>query len=237
MRNSLAMASVLLLLAFGAQQSRAENGWKNLFDGKNLDGWVQRGGEAKYTVENGVLVGSTVLNTGNSFLCTKEDYGDFILELEFKVDPALNSGVQVRSECFDEKKSLEANGKTINIPAKRVHGYQVEIDMDATRARWWVGGIYDEGRRDWLFPGSLGGDAKAFTAQGAKLAKQNEWNKFRVEAKGASIKTFLNGEPRAEITDSLTPKGFIALQVHGIGKDKAKENLKVEFRNIKIKPL
>jgi len=236
MRKSLLIGS-LLALAAAITPCRGETGWTELFNGKNLEGWVQRGGEAKYKVENGILVGRPILNTGNSFLCTAKDYDDFVLELEFKVDPALNSGVQIRSECFDTPKTVESNGKSINIPAKRVHGYQVEIDMDDVKARWWVGGLYDEGRRDWLFPGSLGGDAKAFTAQGPKLVKTNDWNQFRVEAKGSSIKTFLNGQPRAEIRDSLTPKGFIGLQVHGIGKDETKTNLKIEFRNIKIKPL
>src|SRR3954465_12367918 len=71
-----------------------EAGWVNLFNGKDLDGWVQRGGKAKYRADNGQIVGTAVPNTGNSFLCTKKDYGDFVLELEFKVQPGLNSGVQ-----------------------------------------------------------------------------------------------------------------------------------------------
>ncbi len=59
----------------------ADEGWENLFDGKTLNGWIQRNGEAKYTVEDGMIVGSTVLNTPNSFLCTEKNYTDFILEL------------------------------------------------------------------------------------------------------------------------------------------------------------
>ena len=219
------------------QSFAAEDGWLALFNGKDLSGWVQRGGKAKYVVQDGVIVGSTVLNTANSFLCTEKEYGDFILELDFKVDPKLNSGVQVRSQCFDSEKSVEDKGKTIKIPAGGVHGYQVEIDMDAVRKRWWVGGLYDEGRRGWLYPGALGGVEKDFSEQGGKLAKPGEWNHFRIETKGNSIKTWFNGEPRAEITDSMTPKGLIALQVHGIGKVASKENIKVEFRNIRLKPL
>src|SRR5205823_6022452 len=112
-----------------------------------LDGWVPRGGKAKYRAENGEIIGSTVPNTENSFLCTKKDYGDFILELEFKVQAPLNSGVQVRSQCFDEAKSVKLGDKTYKIPAGRVHGYQVEIDPSD---RAWTGGLYDEGRRGWL---------------------------------------------------------------------------------------
>ena len=68
----------------------AADGWTDLFNGKDLTGWVQRGGVAKYTIEDGAIVGTSTLNTPNSFLCTGRDYGDFILEYEFKVDPRLN---------------------------------------------------------------------------------------------------------------------------------------------------
>ena len=62
-------------------------------------------------------------------------YDDFILELDFKVDPEMNSGIQIRSNSFPEYN----NG--------RVHGYQIEIDPSE---RAWSGGIFDEGRRGWL---------------------------------------------------------------------------------------
>jgi hypothetical protein len=186
---------------------------------------------------DGAIVGHTVLNTDNSFLCTQELYSDFELELEFKVDPQLNSGVQVRSECFAAAKKIEAEGKTISIPAGRVHGYQVEIDMEPANKRWWTAGIYDEARRGWLYPGTLGGDKTKFTEQGARLGKQRGWNRLRVEARGDSIKTWLNDELRADLRDSLTRRGFIALQVHGVGGDKSKENLTVAFRNLRLRPL
>lgn len=225
------------LLAVTCAAALAQDGWIDLFNGKNTDGWVQHGGKAKYTVQDGMLVGSTVLQTPNSFLCTKELYGDFVLELDFKVDPALNSGVQIRSECFDQPQTFVTDGKTNKIAAGRVHGYQVEIDMDPVKKRWWSGGLYDEGRRGWLYPGIRGGEAKTFTEQGAKISKQNDWNHFKVEAKGDTIKTWLNGEPRAEIKDSMTPKGFIALQVHSVGGDAAKEGIKAQWRNIRLKKL
>ena len=209
----------------------------DLLPGPDLAGWQVRGGNAKYRMDGRELVGSCVLNTGNSFLCTERTYGDFILEFDFKDDPRLNSGVQIRSECFDQKSQVVWQGKTINVPAKRVHGYQVEIDPDPTRDRWWTAGIYDEARRDWLYPGSLGGDPKAFTEAGRKLFKQGDWNHIRVEAIGDSIKTWLNGQPVAAIHDSMTPRGLIGLQVHGIGNDKTKEGAEVRFRNMRIADL
>src|SRR5947209_9436621 len=106
------LAIAALALAVAATLPAAESddaGWVNLFNGKDLDGWVQKGGKAKYRAEDGQIVGSSVPNTSNSFLCTKREYGDFVLELEFKVQDGLNSGVQIRSHCFDEEKTVELN--------------------------------------------------------------------------------------------------------------------------------
>ena len=167
-------------LFLGGTIMAAETDWTQLFNGKDLAGWVQRGGKAAYVVRDGVLVGSSVLDTPNSFLCTEKVYANFVLELEFRVNPLLNSGVQIRSECFPEPRTVKAGQQEIKIPAGRVHGYQVEIDLDGVRKRWWTGGLYDEGRRAWLYPGELGGEAKAFTEQGAKVSKLDDWNTFRI---------------------------------------------------------
>ena len=231
--------SLLALCLLVAPRLFAEGGWTDLFNGKNLDGWVEHSGKAKYTVEDGVLIGESVTGTGNSFLCTKEQFGDFEFELEYKCEALLNSGVQIRSEVFPDARTLNIGGKEIKVTPDRVHGYQVEIDMDAVRGRMWTGGIYDEARRGWLFPadGEKGAQGLAFSEQGRKVSKNGEWNKLRIVARGASIKTWLNGEPRAAITDSLTPRGLIALQVHGVGADTAKVGLKVWFRSVRIKPI
>jgi hypothetical protein len=202
-----------------------ERGWIQLFNGRNLDGWIQRGGKANYRVEDGQIIGSSVPNTGNSFLCTKKDFANFILEIEFKGHPELNSGIQIRSHAFDQPTEVADKEKPIRIPAGRVHGYQVEIDPSA---RAWTGGIYDEGRRGWL------NDLKA-NEPARKAFKMGEWNHLRIEARGDSIKTSLNGIPAAELKDSMTPAGFIALQVHGVGKKT--ETLEIRFRNIRLQPL
>jgi hypothetical protein len=190
-----------------------QGGWVDLFDGKTLEGWVQRGGKAKYSVEDGAIVGQSVPNTSNSFLCTKQDYGDFELELEFKVDPALNSGVQIRSESKPEYRGGV------------VHGYQVEIDPSA---RAYSAGIYDESRRGWLYDLSKKPEAR-------KAFKENEWNKYRIVCQGDSIKTWINGVAAADLKDDKTPQGFIALQVHGVGG--RQEPLFVRWRNIRLKEL
>jgi len=201
---------LLLVCAFACVSNHiiAEE-WESLFNGKDLDGWTRRGGEARYRVEDNSIVGTTVKGTPNTFLCTERVYGDFMLELDFKVDPRLNSGIQIRSESHRAYK----NG--------RVHGYQVEIDPSD---RAWTGGIYDEARRGWL------NDLKD-NEPARKAFKQDDWNHVRIEAVGDSIKTWLNGVPTADLTDSMTPVGFIALQVHSSDSD---DPLEVRWRNIRI---
>ncbi len=212
MIKSLPLA-VLLLLATPVSAVSEDDGWTCLFDGKTLEGWTQRGGKAKYTVEEGVIVGSSVPNTENTFLCTDRHYSDFVLELEFKVDATLNSGVQVRSNSLEDYKDW------------RVHGYQVEIDP-STRA--YSGGIYDESRRGWL--------AKLDENEAAQKAfKQGDWNKFRIVAIGDSIETWINGVAAANLKDDMTPSGFIGLQVHGVGE--RTDPLQVRWRNIRIQDL
>ena len=185
--------------------------WQNLFNGKDLSGWKQLNDKAKYTVVNGEIIGTTVLNEPNFFLATEKEYGDFILEFDFKVDSTMNSGVQFRSES----KPGYQNG--------RVHGYQYEIDPSK---RNWSGGIYDEGRRDWLYPLDLN--------PAARLAfKQSQWNHAHIECIGTAIRTWINGVPAAYVIDDMTTRGFIALQVHAINK-KEDEGRQIHWRNLRI---
>ena len=224
-RSAASLLVLFLTAALLIPAASAEENWTPLFDGKSLDGWKQHGGKAKYRVEEEQIIGSSVPNTSNSFLCTEKEYGDFILEVEFKVDPALNSGIQIRSQVFDEPQEAEIGGKKFKFAADRVHGYQVEIDPSD---RAFSGGIYDEGRRGWLF------DLKNNEAA-RKAFKKGEWNKFRIECRGDSIKTWINDVPAADLKDGVTPKGLIALQVHGVGA--REEPLEVRWRNIRIQEL
>ena len=203
--------SIVFLSFFFSVLTLSAQQWTNLFNGKDLSGWKQLNGKAKYTIQNGEIVGTTVFGEPNSFLATEKEYGDFILEFEFKVDSTMNSGVQFRSLSTPEFK----NG--------RVHGYQYEIDPSK---RGWTGGIYDEARRDWLYTMDLNPATKpAF--------KQGQWNKARIECIGNNIRTWINGAPAAYVVDNVTPKGFIALQVHSIG-DKKDEGRQIRWRNLRI---
>lgn len=211
MRNFLFILIVFLLIV--STGSSREKGWVSLFNGKDLKGWKQLNGQAKYEVVKGEIVGTTVLNTPNSFLCTEQEYSDFILEVDLFLEGNMNSGIQFRSESKPEYN----NG--------RVHGYQCEVDPSE---RAWSGGIYDEARRGWLYPGDLNPASKT-------AFKTGEWNHYRIECIGPSIKTWLNGIAVAQVLDNMTPRGFIALQVHAIGNKKESEGLKIRWKNIKIK--
>jgi hypothetical protein len=185
--------------------------WQQLFNGKNLQGWKQLNGKARYEAKNGEIIGTTVINEPNSFLSTEKKYGDFILEFELFVANDLNSGVQIRSSSKADYKE----GK--------VQGYQVEIDPSE---RAYSGGIYEEGRRGWLYPMDI-------NPEGQKAFKQAQWNKFRVECIGNTIRTWINGIPTAHLIDDVSDVGFIALQVHSIGKNDV-PGKQVKWRNIRI---
>ena len=236
----------MILLAFvlvnilPPELSFASEDWENLFDGKTLNGWIQRNGKAKYAVEDGMIVGTTVLNTPNSFLCTEKNYTDFILELDFLVEQGMNSGIQIRSHSFKHYKDY------------RVHGYQVEIDTGTgpykknpknlmaygrpappTAPRCWSGGIYDEARRGWINDLTKNPAARKAFRQSLGLPTENQWNHYRIEAVGDRIRTWVNGVPAADLKDDMTSTGFIALQVHG---SKQAGN-KIKWRNIRIQDL
>ncbi|MDT0651093.1 3-keto-disaccharide hydrolase [Autumnicola edwardsiae] len=207
----IAVSAVTLIFFIGCAGTSSKDPWVPMYDGESLDEWTTIGGDAKYRAKNSAIVGTTVHDTPNTFLTNGKNYDDFILELEYKVDPSMNSGIQIRSNSFD------------NYMNGRVHGYQVEIDPSE---RAWSGGIYDESRRGWLFP--LIGNEEAQQA-----FKQNEWNKYRIEAIGDTIKTWVNGVPAAHLIDDKTDSGFIALQVHSIPED-ATEGTEIMWRNIRI---
>ena len=211
LRMTCIVALSVLLSACAATSRDAATGWRNLFDGATLGGWTQRGGHAAYKVEDQCIVGETRPNQANSFLCTDETFADFELTYEFKVDPKLNSGVQIRSESKPDYKGGV------------VFGYQVEIDPSE---RAWTAGIYDESRRGWLANLEKNPEARA-------AFKQNEWNSVRVLAVGDHMQTWLNGVPAADLHDAMTASGFIGLQVHGVGA--SSEPLQVRWRALRIR--
>ena len=212
--KSIAFIGVFIVSVVACAQS-SEKGWQNLFNGKDLTGWKRLGGTADYKVENGEIVGRTVVNSRNTFLVTEKEYGDFILEADVWVeDEEGNAGIQTRSH-FDPS---AFNGEG------RVYGRQCEVDPTPRR---WTGGIYDEGRREWLYPMQLNAAAQ-------NAYKKGEYNHYRIECIGNEMKTWVNGIATAYVIDTLDAKGFIGLQVHAI-KSPDHAGKRVSFKNVRIK--
>lgn len=211
-RNRL-FAFVSLPALLLASTAAAQEGFRSLFDGQTLSGWDRHNGTATYSVEEDAIVGRTSEGSGNSFLCTQDEYGDFELMFEVKVDDALNSGVQIRSSVCEKQE-------------RRVHGPQVEIATNGT-----AGFIYGEA----LATGWLSEDHSDEKAQAA--FKKGQWNKYRVVAEGNHIRTWVNGVPVADLKDEKSgmDRGFIGLQVHGIRRGEGP--YEVRWRNLMIKEL
>lgn len=222
---------VVLTLIFSAAPSFAEDGWVSLFDGKTLNGWKRAAlGIAEYKVVDGTIYGKTVEGSGNTFLASIKEYGDFELEFEVKVHDALNSGVQIRSREKTEQDIPAGENKSGGNGIGRFHGPQVEIEAGPGQA----GYIYGEATGyGWLSP-----EPKDEKHQHSHI-KNGEWNKFRIVAKGARIQTWINGQPVADLTHDgiykTHPKGHIGLQVHGIAAGTGPYD--VAWKNIRIKEL
>ena len=206
----------------------------DLFNGTNLDGWQNFGG-GKFYVEDGAIVGEAAPGLPNSFLATEKMYDDFELEVEFKIDPLLNSGIQIRSNTYAEETTTIRWGGHFKEDGSRdtrervwekgrFWGYQVEIDPTD---RGWTGTLYEEGARGFLHtPDENKAPAGTF--------KQGDWNHFRVVAEGDHFQIWFNGVQTADMHDSNTATGYIALQLHGIGNNQEKIGQKVRWRNIKL---
>ena len=213
-----------------AEPTRVEDGWTVFFNNDTKEGWKQLNGQATYEIKDGVVIGTTKTGEPNSFLATERNYDDFILEYEVKVDTALNSGVQIRSNQYPADTTMmitNSEGEQVEreFPKDRVYGYQVELDPSP---RSYSGGIYEEARRGWLNDLSENEEAR-------NAFKRDDWNKFRVEAIGDTLRTYVNGVLATDIVDSETASGFIALQVHGIPEDKGP--FQVMWRNIRLKEM
>ena len=207
-----------------APHNVAPEGFTALFNGKDLKGWHIKSGEATYDVKDGIITGTTVKGSPNTFLCSDNEYGDF--ELTFDVllhDNQLNSGCQVRSQLIGNKEKFGG----------RLSGPQCEIEASSGQAGYIYGEALSTG---WLSPEPKSKD-KAVNSHAH--FKNGQWNKFRIVAKGNNIKTFINGEPIADlkIVDDIQEKysqGVIGLQVHSVGGD---PKWSVSWRNIYIKEL
>lgn len=186
---------VYWVAAWVATTALSQSPTTTLFNGRDLTGWKQLNGSATFHVEDGMIVGTTVATNQNSFLVTEASYRDFEFEAEFKMD-SVNSGIQFRSEA---KKEFH-NG--------RVTGYQVDFDPTP---RQWTGGIYEEGKRGWIYP-------LTYHPKGKKAYRPGAWNHCRIRCYKNNIQVWINHQPTASVIDNHAAAGFIGLQVHGISR-------------------
>lgn len=225
MKKLFALAVVVSAFTAGAQEK-----WENWFADGKLDNFQVVSGVAAYKVENGVLVGTTVEGSANTFLATKKQYTDFELQFEVKVDNELNSGVQVRSHLAKEGEAAPAGSKSGKaLPAGRLYGPQCEIAV-GTKS----GDYYDEARRATWW--STLTQTEAVQTDAAKQAfKKDEWNQFRIVVKGDHYQTWVNGVLTADFKQPNDPEGYIGFQVHAIKKGTGP--YKVCWRNVKFRTL
>jgi hypothetical protein len=216
----LTIAQLVVALPMALAQQGEGGNWQSLFNGKDLTGWRELNGKHIWEVQDGMIVGRTVPGQPNGFLCTDEEFGDFVLELEVSVDTLMNnSGIQFRSQSYEAYK----NG--------RVHGYQMEVDP---KPQQWSGAIYEEGaERGWIYPPEkMTPEAKNAFVRDDKDGYR--WNHYRIEAVGAVMRTWINGVPVAHLVDDRYPAGFIGLQLHANNEHDPQGSFSIRFRNIRI---
>ena len=197
--------------------------WVSLFDGTTTDHWKNPYEWGKIEIKE-----NEIQLTANKkfFLVTKKNYGDFVFEGEILLpEGKANSGFMYR--C--------------HVAKNKVTGYQAEVDGSDRR---WSGGLYDEGRRKWLWPGRDGTTnvpekAKSkeegiahFAKQEVKNAlKRNDWNKYQIVCQGNHLRVFVNGILITDVYDSMDAEGPIGIQHHG------EKGQTYRFRNLRVKEL
>ena len=196
-----------------AEEKKAEDGFKSLFDTKTLEGWKNpyNHGEAK------VVDGEIHLIANNKFfLVTEKTYANFVFEGEVMLpEGKANSGFMFRAHAEPGK----------------VYGYQSEVDGDPKRA--WSGGLYDEGRRQWFISPIKGNkeSEEAFRKRAGDTFKRNDWNTYRITCEGKKIKIEVNGVVTTDCEDDKDASGVIGIQHHG------EKGQTYRFRNLRIKEL
>ncbi len=217
--NTLLIAYLLLLLSAPSSAQKNESPWKSIFNGENLAGWKMVGDKGVAYVQNGEIILQRTKDTKeHTFVTTKKNYSDFILEIDFKMDaPGFSTGVLIR--CVDANSSPDTS-------RVRLYGYQIKID---NTARNWTGGIFDDFGGTWKWMYDLSNNEPARQA-----FRTNDWNTFRIEAIGNNIKVWLNGVPSTNLINNKYSKGYIALKIHSLNNSVKDEAVLIHFKNIRI---
>ena len=224
---------ILILIIF----TNCNNNTLKIFNGSNLNGWLNYGG-GKFYVENNCIVAEAITGLPNTFLHTEKKYQNFELQFDVKLDTVLNSGVQIRSNIYqNDTETVRWGGrfdqegqkdlKNIIRKAGTFWGYQIEIDPTS---RAWSGAIYEEAGRGFLHTPGINQKVKS-------AFKPLEWNHYKIRVKDNHIQSWVNGVIIGDVYDDLTDDGYIALQLHSIGKNKIRANKKIRWKNLCLKEL
>ena len=224
---------ILILIIF----TNCNNNTLKIFNGSNLNGWLNYGG-GKFYVENNCIVGEAITGLPNTFLHTEKKYQNFELQFDVKLDTVLNSGVQIRSNIYqNDTETVRWGGrfdqqgkkdlKNIIRKAGTFWGYQIEIDPTS---RAWSGAIYEEAGRGFLHTPGINQKVKS-------AFKPLEWNHYKIRVKDNRIQSWVNGVIIGDVYDDLTVNGYIALQLNSIGKNKIRANKKIRWKNLSLKEL
>ncbi|MEC7124646.1 MAG: DUF1080 domain-containing protein [Bacteroidota bacterium] len=224
---------ILILIIF----TNCNNNTLKIFNGSNLNGWLNYGG-GKFYVENNCIVAEAITGLPNTFLHTEKKYQNFELQFDVKLDTVLNSGVQIRSNIYqNDTETVRWGGrfdqegqkdlKNIIRKAGTFWGYQIEIDPTS---RAWSGAVYEEAGRGFLHTPGINQKVKS-------AFKPLEWNHYKIRVKDNHIQSWVNGVIIGDVYDDMTDDGYIALQLHSIGKNKIRANKKIRWKNLSLKEL
>ena len=228
-RNLLSVALVCAISATaGLIRAADDDGFEPIFNGRDLSGW--KGNEEYWSVEDGAITARTTpenLLTYNTFLVwTRGKPADFELRLKYRIVGG-NSGVQYRSRLVDEDKYV-------------VSGYQADIDSTPR----YSGILYEEKARGILAErgqkvviGVDGNKQVETFAEASELQqkiKQEDWNDYRIVARGNRLQHYINGVLMSETIDQSgkgAESGIIALQAH------QGPPMVVQFKEVRLKEL
>jgi len=210
---------VVLVLNPMAGAKTDKTPWKYIFNGKDFTNWKLVGGTGAAEIQDSAFYCHMTANTTeHTFVCTTDKYDDLILELDVNTDPGYNTGILLR--CVDKPVGCDTCKVSL-------YGYQVKVDPSTTRC--WTGGIFDDFGASWHWLYDLSKDERA-----RKAYHIGEWNHFRVEAIGNSMKVWVNGIPTANLINQKYSKGYIAIKIHSL-KNLPDEEKKIgRFKNIRI---
>lgn len=206
MKNSITLLSLItifsaILYSCGNHKENKTDGFVELFNGKNLEGWINHGNE-KWYVDQGELICESGPKAEYGYLSTVNFYDDFELSVEFKQESNGNSGIFFRS----------------TLDGIKISGWQVEVAPPGKHS----GGIYESYGRGWLIKPE---------AEKEKVLKMGEWNTMKIKVVGPLVTTWLNGVEMIGITDKKIGEGegAIVLQIHSGGDIKVHwRNIKIK---------